>query len=60
MVIAIMVSQEDNSMDIKVNDVSRAMPVENQTKTSQADGSFKFILASNVEMQSLIAGLISL
>ena len=25
------------------------MPVENQTKTSQADGSFKFILASNVE-----------
>ena len=49
MVIAIMVSQEDNPMDIKVNDVSRAMPVENQTKTSQADGSFKFILASNVE-----------
>ena len=49
MVIAIMVSQEDNSMDIKVNDVSRAMPVENQAKTSQADGSFKFILASNVE-----------
>ena len=49
MVIAIMVSQEDYSMDIKVNDVSRAMPVENQTKTSQADGSFKFILASNVE-----------
>ena len=36
-------------MDIKVNDVSRAMPVENQTKTSQADGSFKLILASNVE-----------
>ena len=36
-------------MDIKVNDVSRAMPVENQTKTLQADGSFKFILASNVE-----------
>ena len=36
-------------MDIKVNDVSRAMPVENQTKTSQADGSFKFILASKVE-----------
>lgn len=49
MVIAIMVSQEDNSMDIKVNDVSRAMPVENQIKTSQTDGSFKFILASNVE-----------
>ena len=49
MVIAIMVSQEDNPMDIKVNDVSRAMPVENQTKTSQTDGSFKFILASNVE-----------
>lgn len=49
MVIAIMVSQEDNPMDIKVNDVSRAMPVENQTKTSQADGSFKFILASNVQ-----------
>ncbi len=36
-------------MDIKVNDVSRAMPVENQIKTSQTDGSFKFILASNVE-----------
>ena len=36
-------------MDIKVNELSRAVPVENQTKTSQADGSFKFILASNVE-----------
>lgn len=36
-------------MDIKVNDVSKAMPVETQTKTSQTDGTFKFILASNVE-----------
>ena len=44
-------------MDIKVNDVSRAMPVENQTKTSQADGSFKFILASNVEDAELISRL---
>ena len=36
-------------MDIKVNELSRAVPVENQTKPVQTDGSFKFILASNVE-----------
>ena len=44
-------------MDIKVNDVSRAVPVENQTKTSQADGSFKFTLASQVQEAELAARL---
>ncbi len=48
------------SMDIKVNDVSKAMPVENQTKPSQADGTFKFILASNVEDAELNSRLNSL
>mgnify|MGYP000500367372 CR=1 FL=1 len=47
-------------MDIKVNDVSRAMPVENQTKPVQTDGSFKFILASNVEDAELNSRLNSL
>ena len=47
-------------MDIKVNDVSKAMPVEKQTRASQADGTFKFILASNVEDAELNSRLNSL
>ena len=47
-------------MDIKVNDVSKAMPVEKQTRPSQADGTFKFILASNVEDAELNSRLNSL
>lgn len=40
-------------MDIKVNDVNKAMPVDNQTRPVQSDGAFKFILASNVEEAEL-------
>ena len=40
-------------MDIKVNDVNNTMPVDNQTRPVQSDGSFKFILASNVEEAEL-------
>ena len=47
-------------MDIKVNDVSKARPVEKQTRPSQADGTFKFILASNVEDAELNSRLNSL
>lgn len=47
-------------MDIKVNDVSSAVPVENRTKPVQTDGSFKFILASNVEEAELQEKLSSL
>ena len=47
-------------MDIKVNELSRAVPVENQTKPVQTDGSFKFILASNVEDAELNSRLNSL
>lgn len=47
-------------MDIKVNDVNKAMPVEKQTRPSQADGTFKFILASNVEDAELNSRLNSL
>ena len=47
-------------MDIKVNDVSKAMPVEKQTRPSQTDGTFKFILASNVEDAELNSRLNSL
>ena len=47
-------------MDIKVNELSRVVPVENQTKPVQTDGSFKFILASNVEDAELNSRLNSL
>ena len=44
----------------KINDVSKAMPVEMQTRPSKADGTFKFILASNVEDAELNSRLNSL
>ena len=47
-------------MDIKVNEANRTMPVDNQTKPVQSDGSFKFILASNVEEAELSERLNSL
>lgn len=47
-------------MDIKVNEVNRMMPADNQTKPVQSDGSFKFILASNVEEAELSERLNSL
>ena len=47
-------------MDIKVNDVNKTMPVDNQTRPVQSDGSFKFILASNVEEAELSERLNSL
>lgn len=40
-------------MEIKVNDVSNAVPIENTTKTTATDGSFKFMLASNIEEAEL-------
>lgn len=47
-------------MDIKVNEANRTMPIDNQTKPVQSDGSFKFILASNVEEAELSERLNSL
>ena len=47
-------------MDIKVNEANRTVPVDNQTKPVQSDGSFKFILASNVEEAELSERLNSL
>lgn len=40
-------------MAIKVNEVSNAAPVENKTAAKQADGSFKFMLVSNIEEKDL-------
>lgn len=40
-------------MAIKVNEVSNAAPVENKTVAKQTDGSFKFMLVSNIEEKDL-------
>ncbi len=40
-------------MAIKVNEVSNAAPVENKTTAKQTDGSFKFMLVSNIEEKDL-------
>lgn len=40
-------------MAIKVNEVSNAAPVENKTAVKQTDGSFKFMLVSNIEEKDL-------
>ena len=47
-------------MDIRVNDVNSTIPAENKTKASKADGTFKFVLASNVEEAQLKEKLNSL
>lgn len=44
-------------MDIKVNQVSQAMPVEQTQSTQPTDGTFKFMLASHIEETELQARL---
>ncbi len=44
-------------MDIKVNQVSQAMPVEQTQNTQSTDGTFKFMLASHIEEAELQARL---
>ncbi|MGN0402394.1 MAG: YaaR family protein [Acetatifactor sp.] len=44
-------------MDIKVNQVSQAAPVEQVQNTQAADGTFKFMLASHIEEADLQARL---
>lgn len=40
-------------MDIKVNEISNAVPVENTTAPKATDGKFKFMLVSNIEEKDL-------
>ncbi|MBD5157294.1 MAG: YaaR family protein [Butyrivibrio sp.] len=40
-------------MEIKVNEVSNAAPVENKAAVKQSDDSFKFMLVSNIEEKDL-------
>lgn len=40
-------------MDIKVNEVQQAAPVQQTQQTQQTDESFKFMLASNIEGEGL-------
>lgn len=40
-------------MAIKVNEVSNSAPLENKTTAKQTDGSFKFMLVSNIEEKDL-------
>lgn len=47
-------------MEIKVNDVSTAYPVENKSTAQQTDGQFKFMLVSNIEEKDLQEKLQSL
>lgn len=44
-------------MDIKVNQVSQAIPVEQTQNTQPTDGTFKFMLASHIEEAELQARL---
>ena len=44
-------------MDIKVNQVTQAAPVEQAKAPQQTDGSFKFMLASNIEEAELAGRL---
>lgn len=47
-------------MDIKVNQVQQPLPVEQTNQTQQADGTFKFMLASHIEESELQERLNSL
>lgn len=47
-------------MDIKVNQLQQTVPVEAKQQVQQADGTFKFMLASNIEEQDLQARLSTL
>lgn len=40
-------------MDIKVSQIQQAVPVEQTTQVQEADGSFKFMLASRIEEADL-------
>ena len=40
-------------MDIKVNDISNAAPIENTSATKASDGKFKFMLVSNIQEKDL-------
>ena len=40
-------------MDIKVNNVQQAMPVEQTAQLQETDGTFKFTLVSRIEEQEL-------
>lgn len=40
-------------MDIKVNQVQQAMPIEQTQQTHETDGTFKFTLVSRIEEQDL-------
>ena len=40
-------------MDIKVNQIQQALPVEQTSAVQEADGSFKFMLASRIEESDL-------
>lgn len=40
-------------MDIKVNQVQQAMPVEQTSQVQESDGNFKFTLVSRIEEQDL-------
>lgn len=47
-------------MDVKVNQVTQAQPVEQTVKATQSDGTFKFTLTSRIaeaELQSKLNGL---
>lgn len=47
-------------MDIKVNQLQQLAPIEAKQPVQQTDGTFKFMLASNIEEQDLQARLSSL
>ncbi len=47
-------------MDIKVNDIQQAAPVQQNTNTSVTDDTFKFTLISNIEEKDLQKRLSSL
>lgn len=44
-------------MDIKINEIQQTAAVEQQKPVQQADGDFKFILASNIEEAELASRL---
>ncbi|MCH5345040.1 MAG: YaaR family protein [Acetatifactor sp.] len=47
-------------MDIKINQLTQAAPVEQTTQTQNTDGNFKFMLASHIqesELQEKLSGL---
>lgn len=47
-------------MDIKVNQISQPLPVQESKEVQQADGTFKFMLASNIQESELQEKLTSL